>query len=206
MKYFLTKYFPGKSESLRELAAVRAAEKIQMAQQQLWRYETVVSQISQSEQSLESPRPMRVDQPDRDWRALLYDLGMLHTKLIKKLFWCLTDSQQIGKIEIETFPHFSIFTLLSGVFLLISFCLELMALTTNFGLYAILYRTGFFWSHGLVLFLLKYLSLLVLLSHIWQAKRENLPFQIPAQAQTGPLSVRDEIRGVADTITSYLMP
>ena len=56
-----------------------------------------------------------------------------------------------------------------------------MALTTNFGLYAILYRTGFFWSHGLLLALLKYVSLLVLLGHIWHAKRENLPFSIPAQ-------------------------
>ena len=69
----------------------------------------------------------------------------------------------------------------SGVFLLICVCLELMALTTNFGLYTILYKTGFFWSHGIFLFMLKYVSLLVLLSHIYHAKEENLPFHIPGK-------------------------
>ena len=67
------------------------------------------------------------------------------------------------------------------MFLLISVCLELMALITDFGLYTILYSTGFFWSHGIFLFMMKYVALFVLLSHIYNAKTENIPFDIPSQ-------------------------
>ena len=34
------------------------------------------------------------------YKALAYDLGALHTKVIKKIFICLTESQQIGNNKV----------------------------------------------------------------------------------------------------------
>ena len=49
------------------------------------------------------------------WRALGYELGLLHTKVIKSLFCCLTESQQMGKLEIYMFLHFHNFSRLRCV-------------------------------------------------------------------------------------------
>ena len=69
-------------------------------------------------------------------------------------------------------------------------------ISSNLGLYTLLFKTGFFSTHGIFLILLKvrtfiserqttiplpqYLSVLILLGNIWEAKRDNLPSQMPA--------------------------
>ena len=86
-------------------------------------------------------------------KARLYELGFLLTKVIKKIFVCLSERQQIGeKLSSNDFISLS---LTSGLFFLISVSQELMTISSDLGLYSLLLKTGFFWSHGIFLLLLK---------------------------------------------------
>ena len=86
-------------------------------------------------------------------KARLYELGFLLTKVIKKIFVCLSERQQIGeKLSSNDFISLS---LTSGLFFLICVCQELMTISSDLGLYSILLITGFFWTHGIFLLLLK---------------------------------------------------
>ena len=66
--------------------------------QQLSRYESVISEMTSGTEA-------RQERPRSAWRALGYDLGLLHTKVIKSVFCCLTDSQQIGKYINNSLVH-----------------------------------------------------------------------------------------------------
>ena len=79
-------------------------------------------------------------------KARDYDLGFLHKRIIKNLFRCLTDSQQIG------------------LFMAINIYMEFMVLFTSIGLYTILYTTDFFCSHGIFLLFLKVSDILSTIS------------------------------------------
>ena len=82
---------------------MRATQRIKMAQQ-LSRYESVISEMTSGTEA-------RQERPRSAWRALGYDLGLLHTKVIKSVFCCLTDSQQIGKYMNNSLAHSEILTL-----------------------------------------------------------------------------------------------
>ena len=84
--------------------------------------------------------------------AECYDLGFLHSKLIKNVFCCLTETQHIG---IDCFIRRDKECSLSpGVFFLTSFILELSLLSSDVSIYILLYNTNFLYSATL-LFLLK---------------------------------------------------
>ena len=51
--------------------------------------------------------------------------------------------------------------MISGIFFLILVCLEMMTITSDLGLYFLLFKTGFFWSHGVFLLLLKVRKFLI---------------------------------------------
>ena len=82
-----------------------------------------------------------------------YNLGFLQSKIIKNIIYCLTERQQIGKKL--NFVNFIKSTLTSGLYFLILIYLELMMISSDLSLYTLLSRTGFFWTHGIFMILLK---------------------------------------------------
>ena len=88
---------------------------------------------------------------DKDkFAAKCYDFGFLHSKIIKNIFCCLNETQQIGM---------NLFILLlsmsdSGLYFLICVFLELSLLSSDVSIYILLYNTDFS-SFAILLLLLK---------------------------------------------------
>ena len=92
---------------------------------------------------------------DSKYNARWYNLGFLQSKLIKNIICCLSERQQIGgNIFILSINSIST-ALKSGLFFLISVYLELMMISSDLSLYTLLFKTGFLWTHGIFLLLLK---------------------------------------------------
>ena len=95
----------------------------------------------------------RSDENDEDQPAAkFYDLGFLHSKIIKNVFCCLTENQHIGNEYHHALPAFLVF--IPGLFFLIRVFLELSLLISDAGLYILLYKTDFL-SFAALLILLK---------------------------------------------------
>ena len=85
-----------------------------------------------------------------DWVNV--DFGFLHSKIIKKMFGSLGDNYSTGKSgNNERFPSLSHPRFRPGIFFLVSLILCLISLSSDLSLYILLFKTGFFWSHGIVL-------------------------------------------------------
>ena len=95
----------------------------------------------------------RSDENDEDQPAAkFYDLGFLHSKIIKNVFCCLTDNQHIGNEYHHAYRLFECSS--QGFFFLIRVFLELSLLISDVGLYILLYKTDFL-SFAALLILLK---------------------------------------------------
>ena len=85
-----------------------------------------------------------------DWEKV--NFGFLHSKIIKKMFGSLGDNYSTGKSgNNERFPSLSHPRFRPGIFFLVSLILCLISLSSDLSLYILLFKTGFFWSHGIVL-------------------------------------------------------
>ena len=107
-----------------------------------------------------SPRVSEKDRKaaENEDKASWYDLGFLQTKIVKNIFFCLNERQQIGKKFSSNNFISSSFT--TGIFFLILIWQELMMISSDLGLYSLLFKTGFFMTHGIFLVLLKVRTLI----------------------------------------------
>ena len=96
--------------------------------------------------SVQTPKKKKIF----DWKNV--NFGLLHFKIIKKMFGCLSEDYTTGiSGPILTFPSLPHRMICPGIFFLVSFILCLTSLSSDLSLYILLYKTGFFWSHGILL-------------------------------------------------------
>ena len=144
-----------------ELANIKVQEKINM-NKQINRFENVLGEmkgiVMRNDEDDDKYHDITEDKEDDDeeddedqFAAKCYDLGFLKSKLIKNVVCCLTENQQLGII-----PLFAVIKIKSapGLFFSISVFLELSLLSSDVGMYILLYSTDYLYF-ATFLFLLK---------------------------------------------------
>ena len=84
------------TEDLIELAGVKVQEKIK-TNKQLNRFDIVLNEMTGVVSEIKDETRSDDDNDEDQPVAKFYELGFLHSKVIKKVFCCLTENQHIGK-------------------------------------------------------------------------------------------------------------
>ena len=138
------------------LSTLKGNEEIELEDKEYKKIENEDAQKSDSKEKVELKYSENDNTAeDSKYNARWYNLGFLQSKLIKNIICCLSERQQIGgNIFILSINSIST-ALKSGLFFLISVYLELMMISSDLSLYTLLFKTGFLWTHGIFLLLLK---------------------------------------------------